>query len=169
MLSDFLYTNADWTLTIIRLVLGIIFFAHGAQKLLGWYGGPGLARSVQSFVEMLKIPAPLALLVIATEFFGGVALIIGLFSRLAALGIAFTMIGAIATVHFRYGLFMNWLGDKKGHGIEYHLLVLALTLVVLIKGAGAFSLDRVWYEHSIMSPSLWTTFRRQHERIRRTQ
>jgi putative oxidoreductase len=140
MFPELLYTNADWVLTVARLVLGIILFAHGAQKLLGWYGGPGLARSLQSFVEMLKIPAPLALLLVATEFFGGLGLIVGLFSRLAALGIAFTMIGAIATVHFRYGLFMNWFGDKKGHGIEYHLLVLALVLVVLIKGAGAFLL-----------------------------
>jgi len=153
MFIDFLHTNADWVLTVVRIVLGIILFAHGAQKLLGWYGGPGLARSMETFVDLLKIPAPLALLVIATEFFGGIGLMVGLFSRLAALGIAFTMIGAVATVHYRFGLFMNWFGDKEGHGFEYHLLVVALALVILVKGAGAFSVDHAWYEHITNSAS----------------
>jgi TQO small subunit DoxD len=74
-------------------------------------------------------------------------LIVGLFSRLAAFGIALTMVGAVATVHFRYGLFLNWFGDREGHGYEYHLLAIALALVVIVKGAGAFSVDRLIFTH----------------------
>jgi putative oxidoreductase len=84
--------------------------------------------------------------VIAGEFLDGIGLIVGLFGRLAALVIALTMLGAIATVHFRFGFFLNWLGGQKGHGIEYHLLAIALALVGVVKGAGAFSIDRVVYE-----------------------
>ena len=132
---------------IARIVLGIIFFAHGAQKMLGWYGGPGLARSMRTFTEDVHLPSTLAFLVIAGELFSGIGLIVGLFTRIAALVIALTMVGAIATVHFRFGLFLNWFGHQEGHGIEYHLLAIALALVVVVKGAGAFSLDRLVHEH----------------------
>lgn len=100
-------THADWTVGIARIVLGLIFFAHGAQKMLGWYGGPGLAKSMRTFTEHLHLPSVLAFLVIAGEFFSGIGLIFGLFSRIAALIIALMMVGAIGTVHFRYGLFLN--------------------------------------------------------------
>ena len=80
------------------------------------------------------------------ELLSGIGLIVGLFSRIAALVIALTMMGAIATVHFRFGLFLNWFGTQEGHGIEYHLLAIALALVVVVKGAGAFSLDHIVYE-----------------------
>ena len=133
---------------IARVVLGIIFFAHGAQKMLGWYGGSGLANSMRTFTEHLHFPSALAFLVIAGEFFSGVGLIVGLFSRIAALVVALTMVGAVATVHFRFGHFLNWFGNQEGHGIEYHLLVIALALVVLVKGGGAFSLDHIVYEHA---------------------
>ncbi|MFZ3217029.1 MAG: DoxX family protein [Candidatus Acidiferrales bacterium] len=88
---------------------------------------------------------------IGTEFFGGLGLVVGLSSRLAAAAVALTMLGAIATVHDRYGLFMNWFGDKKGHGFEYHLLVVALALVIVVNGAGAFWLDHAWSQHLIAS------------------
>jgi putative oxidoreductase len=114
MVETLASTNVDWVVAIVRVVLGLIFFAHGAQKLLGWYGGPGFTSSMRTFTEHLHLPSTLAFLVIAGEFFGGVALIVGLLSRLAALGIALTMVGAVATVHFRYGLFLNWFGDKEG-------------------------------------------------------
>jgi putative oxidoreductase len=140
-------SQADLTVTILRVVLGLIFFAHGAQKMLGWYGGPGLTKTVHTFTEYLHLPATLAFLVIAGEFFSGIGLIVGLFSRFDALVIGLTMVGAIAMVHFRYGLFLNWFGDKEGHGIEYHLLVIALALVVIVKGAGAFSLDHLVDEY----------------------
>src|SRR5947209_15138532 len=147
MISSLTGTHADWVVGVARIVLGIIFFAHGAQKMLSWYGGPGLASSMRTFTEHLHLPPTLAFLVIAGEFFAGIGLIVGLFSRIAALVVAVTMVGAIATVHFRFGLFMNWFGTKEGHGIEYHLLTIALALVVIVQGAGAFSLDRLVQDH----------------------
>ncbi len=134
-------TNSDWVFTIARVVLGIVFFAHGAQKLLGWFGGFGLRATLSTFREQLGIPVAFALLAIAAEFFGGLGLIVGLFTRIAALGIAITMLVAMLMVHLRYGFFMNWYGNKPGHGFEYHLIVIALAIVMIIKGAGAFSLD----------------------------
>ena len=147
MMESLTATHADWVVAVARIVLGIIFFGHGAQKMLGWYGGPGLATSMRTFTEHLHLPSALAFLVIAGELFAGIGLVVGLFSRIAALIIALTMVGAIATVHFRFGLFLNWFGSQQGHGIEYHLLVIVLALVVLVQGAGAFSLDSLVNEH----------------------
>jgi len=147
MIAHLTGTHADWVVVIARIVLGIIFFAHGAQQMLGWYGGPGLASSMRIFTEHVHLPPTLAFLVIAGELLSGAGLIVGLFSRIAALAIALTMVGAIATVHFRFGLFLNWFGTKEGHGIEYHLLAIALALVVVVQGAGAFSLDRLLHKH----------------------
>jgi putative oxidoreductase len=118
MMESLTATHADWVVAVARIVLGIIFFGHGAQKMLGWYGGPGLASSMRTFTEHLHLPSALAFLVIAGELFAGIGLIVGLFSRIAALIIALTMVGAIATVHFRFGLFLNWFGSQQGHGIE---------------------------------------------------
>src|ERR1700756_1531323 len=147
MIESLMDTHSGWVLVIARIVLGIIFFGHGAKKMLGWYGGPGLSSSMRTFREHLHLPSILAFLVIAGEFFSGIGLIVGLFSRIAALVIVLTMIGAIAMVHFRFGLFLDWFGSQKGHGIEYHLLVIALGLVVVVKGGGAVSLDRIVYKH----------------------
>ena len=103
---------------------------------------------MRTFTEHLHLPSTLAFLVIAGELLSGIGLIVGLFSRIAALVIALTMVGAIATVHFRFGLFLNWFGNQEGHGIEYHLLAIALALIVGVQGGGAFSLDRIVYEHA---------------------
>jgi putative oxidoreductase len=143
VLTRLVATDADWTLTIARIVLGAALFAHGAQKLLGWFGGHGLRATIQTFRDQLGIPAPLAYLAIAAEFFGGLGLIVGFLARVAALGIAITMIVAMAVVHWKFGFFINWFGDKQGHGVEYHLLAVALALVIIVHGAGAFSLDQV--------------------------
>jgi putative oxidoreductase len=147
MLTWILGTNDDWVITIVRVVLGVVFFAHGAQMALGWFGGAGLQSTVRTFRENLHIPAPLALLSVAAEFLGGLGLIVGLLSRIAAFGIAVVMSVALLVVHRKFGFFMNWFGEKQGHGIEYHVLVLALALIVMIKGAGAVSLDQVLYQH----------------------
>src|ERR1700730_9506805 len=147
MIESLTGTHGGWAVAIARIVLGIVFFAHGAQKMLGWYGGPGLASSLRTFTQHLHLPSTLVFLVIAGELLSGIGLIVGLFSRIAALVIALTMVGAIATAHFRFGLFLNWFGNQEGHGIEYHLLAIALALVVVVKGAGAFSVDRLVYEH----------------------
>jgi len=138
-----LATPNDFTLTIVRLVLGVVFFAHGAQKMLGWFGGYGFHGTMGFFTQKMGIPAPFAFLAICAEFFGGLGLLVGLLSRIAAFGIIVNMLVAIATVHLANGFFMNWFGNKKGEGFEYHLLAIALGLAILIKGAGALSLDRL--------------------------
>src|SRR5271154_6124426 len=134
-------TSNDVALTMLRLVLGVVFFAHGAQKLLGWFGGYGF-HGTMGFFAHLGMPAPVALLIICTEFFGVLGLIVGLLTRIAALGIGVEMIGAIFMVHLQNGFFMNWMGTQKGEGFEYHLLVLAISAALLLRGAGAFSVDR---------------------------
>jgi putative oxidoreductase len=143
MLRDLFSTNPDWTLTIIRTILGIVFFAHGAQKLLGWFGGPGLKETIRTMHDHMGLPLPLAFAAVATEFFGGVGLIIGLLGRVAAVGIGVTMLFAIVMVHGRNGLFMDWFGARKNHGYEFHLLVIALAIVLVAKGSGALSLDHL--------------------------
>jgi len=146
MFTWLLGTDGDWVIALARIVLGVVFFAHGAQKMLGWFGGAGLQNTVRIFREDLKIPAPLAVLAVAAEFLGGLGLIVGLFSRVAALSIAIVMCVALF-VHGRFGFFMNWYGDKKGHGVEYHILVLALAMLVIFKGAGSLSLDQILSRH----------------------
>jgi putative oxidoreductase len=137
-----LSTSNDYTLTIARLALGIVFFAHGAQKMLGWFGGYGFTGTMGFFTQQMHIPAVFAFLAICAEFFGGLGLIVGLLSRIAAFGILCNMLVAVMTVHIHYGFFMNWTGQQKGEGFEFHLIALALLLVVLVKGAGALSIDR---------------------------
>src|SRR5438270_7134263 len=138
-----LCATEDSTATaILRLVLGLVFFAHGAQKMLGWFGGYGFSGTMGFFTGTMHIPAPLAFLAIAAEFFGGLGLILGFLTRIAAFGITVNMVVAIATVHSAFGFFMNWSGTQKGEGFEYHLLVLAMTTFLMIRGAGAFSVDR---------------------------
>ena len=136
-----LSTSNEFTLTIVRLVLGIVFFAHGAQKMLGWFGGYGFHGTMGFFAHM-GIPAPFAFLAICAEFFGGLGLLVGLLSRIAAFGIICNMLVAIFTVHVHNGFFMNWAGQQRGEGYEYHLLAIALLLIVLVRGAGALSIDR---------------------------
>ena len=103
MLTWIVGTDGDWVIAIVRIVLGVVFFAHGAQKALGWFGGRGLQSTVRAFREQLQIPAPLALLSVAAEFLGGLGLIVGFLSRIAALGIAAVMIVALIAVHGKSG------------------------------------------------------------------
>jgi putative oxidoreductase len=139
---QFLFKTNDRIAPLIaRLTLGLVMFPHGAQKVLGWYGGYGFSGTLHFFTQQMHIPALLAFLAIAAEFAGSLGLITGLFSRVAALGIATNMIVAIEMVHKANGFFMNWYGNQKGEGYEYHLLVIGLALIVLIHGAGKLSLD----------------------------
>jgi putative oxidoreductase len=142
MFKKLVSTTDDRTLTLMRLVLGVVFFAHGAQKMLGWFGGYGF-HATMAFFRHGGMPAALAFLVICTEFFGGLGLIVGLLTRIGALGITGLMLGAIFMVHLPNGFFMNWMGNQKGEGIEYHLLAIAISAALLVRGAGAFSLDRI--------------------------
>jgi len=145
MLLKIFKTNPDIVPAIIRVVAGVLFFYHGAQKMLGWWGGPGFSAMMRAF-ESQGIPAVFAFLAIAAEFFGGIALIVGFLSRIAAFGITVNMIVAIMTVNLQNGLSMNWSGQQKGEGFEYHLLVLAITISIMLVGAGAFSVDRMIYK-----------------------
>jgi putative oxidoreductase len=135
-------TTDDLAITILRLVLGVVFFAHGAQKALGWFGGYGFSGTMAFFTQQAHIPAAFAFLAICAEFLGGIGLILGLLGRVASFGIACNMVVAVAMVHWHFGFFANWFGNQKGEGFEYHLLALAITLAIMIKGSGAFSIDR---------------------------
>jgi putative oxidoreductase len=143
MVRKLIATDNDSATTILRLVLGAVFFAHGAQKMLGWFGGYGFTGTMGFFTGVMHIPAPFAFLAIAAEFFGGLGLIFGLLTRVAAFGIFSNMVVAVATVHHQFGLFMNWTGAQKGEGYEFHLLALAITAFLMIRGAGAASVDRL--------------------------
>jgi putative oxidoreductase len=129
-----LYATDDSTATsILRLVLGVVFFAHGAQKMLGWFGGFGFAVTMNFFTGMMHIPAPLAFLAIAAEFFGGMGLILGFLTRIAAFGIGVNLLVAIMIEHRAFGFFINWSGTQKGEGFEFHLLVVAIVVFLMIQ------------------------------------
>jgi putative oxidoreductase len=141
LLKLLLQTNGGIPALIARLTLGLVMFPHGSQKMLGWFGGHGFSGTMGFFTAMMHIPPLFALLAILAEFAGSLGLIVGLFGRVAAFGIASVMVVAILTVHATNGFFMNWFGDQKGEGFEYHLLASGLALVVMIAGSGAASLD----------------------------
>ena len=136
-------TNDSGAPLLARLTLGLVLFPHGAQKMLGWFGGYGYSGTMGFFTGTMHIPAFFAFLAIVAEFFGSLALIVGFFGRVAAFGIASVMVVAVATTHYANGFFMNWSGQQKGEGFEYHLLALGLALIVMIYGAGKASVDRV--------------------------
>ena len=136
-------TDDSFAPLIARLTLGLVMFPHGAQKALGWFGGYGFSGTMNFFTGQMHIPALLAFLAIAAEFAGSIGLIAGFFSRVSAFGIAVVMLVATLTVHASNGFFMNWSGNQKGEGFEYHLLAIGLELVVILAGAGKWSIDRL--------------------------
>ncbi len=143
MLCKITETTHDFTLTVVRLVLGLVFFMHGAQLTLGWFGGYKFPGTLHMFEQGMGIPAPLAALAIMAQFLGGIGLLVGLLSRIAVIGIATDMLVAVFRYHIHVGFFMNWSGQPRGEGYEYHLLVLALCLLIFIKGSGAASIDEL--------------------------
>jgi len=134
-------TDRDLGSLILRVSLGLIMFPHGAQKLLGWFGGYGFHGTMGYFTGQLGIPALLAFLVILAESLGALALIAGALTRVAAFGIAANMVGAILMVHAANGFFMNWFGAQAGEGFEYHLLVIGMAIALIIKGGGRYAVD----------------------------
>jgi putative oxidoreductase len=142
MFQKLMNTSDDFVMTLLRLVLGGIFFVHGAQKALGLFGGFGFRATLGFFTQQMHIPAALAVLAIAAEFLGSIGLLLGFLSRVAAFGIATNMVVAIILVHRHFGFFMNWLGMQKGEGYEFHILVLVICLAIMIRGSGALSIDR---------------------------
>jgi putative oxidoreductase len=142
MWNVLLQTNGDPTAALARVALGLVMFPHGAQHLLGWFGGYGY-RGTMKWFGSLGIPPALGALAIFVEFFGSLALVLGVGGRVAALGILAIMLVAAIRVHLPQGFFMNWVGRISGEGYEYHLLASALALVVMVRGSGAWSLDRL--------------------------
>jgi putative oxidoreductase len=141
-MRNLLKTQDDVVPLILRVLLAIVMFPHGAQKALGWFGGYGFAGTMHFFTGM-GIPAVFAALAIAAEFLGSIGLFLGLLTRVAVFGIAVNMVVAIMLVHSANGFFMNWTGQQKGEGFEYHLLAIAICVALMITGGGKLSLDRV--------------------------
>ncbi|MBB6158427.1 putative oxidoreductase [Pseudomonas sp. JAI115] len=137
LINKVMFTRAGYGLTILRIAVGVIFAAHGSQKLFGLFGGYGLAGTAQYMDSIGLHPGYLmATLAGGTEFFAGLALIIGLLVRPAALGLTFLSLVAIFTVHISNGLFM------ANNGYEFALALLGGSLAVMIEGAGKLSVDR---------------------------
>ncbi len=143
MLRKIFATDKGLSGTILRVLLGAVLFPHGAQKLLGWFGGGGFNATMRGLESSFHIPTIFALLAILAESVGAVALIAGFFTRIAALAISVNMVVAVALVHLKNGFFMNWSGTAKGEGFEYHILVVAIGLALMIKGGGRWSVDGV--------------------------
>ncbi|EKO34042.1 DoxX family protein [Leptospira santarosai str. ST188] len=139
MLQKFFKTDSDLGSLILRVVAGVVMFPHGAQKLLGWFGGFGFTGTMGYFVG-LGIPSPIAFLIIIGESLGALGLIFGFLTRLSAFGIGIIMVAA-AIIHAPYGFFMNWFANQQGEGYEFHLLYIAISVVLIIKGAGKASVD----------------------------
>jgi putative oxidoreductase len=132
-------TPADPTFTIMRIFLAVLFFPHGAQKALGWFGGAGFHGTMHEFTTGLGIPAFFVFFAILAEFAGSILMFVGLLARLAAFGQGVVMLVAIFKVHLHNGL----LGTAHGEGYSFPLALFALALLVLIKGAGCLSIDRL--------------------------
>ena len=137
-----LATDNNIASTILRIMLGIVIFPHGAQKLLGWFGGYGFTGTMGWFTETIGVPWIFALLAIIAEFFGSLGLITGLLTRVAAFGVGMVMLVATLTVHWQVGFFLFCFGNLQGEGFEFHLLAMAMAVVLMIKGGGAASVDQ---------------------------
>ena len=140
-MTRFFQTDRSATLFFQRLVLALVILPHGAQKLLGWFGGYGFEGTMGFFTGALGIPAALAVLVILGESLGALGLAFGAFTRLSAFGIAATMLGAVFMTHAPNGFFMNWTGQQPGEGFDYDLLALALALPLIVRGGGSLAVD----------------------------
>ena len=142
-MNTFFQTDDRWSGFILRVTLAAVIFPHGAQKLLGWFGGHGFDGTMGFFTQQMGMPWLIVFLVIMGESFGSVALALGFLTRFSAASLAVIMLGAISMVHWPHGFFMNWFGQQGGEGFEYHLLVIGMAVALVVNGAGAWSLDRL--------------------------
>jgi putative oxidoreductase len=143
MFRNIIRTSDEKVLTLLRLVLAIVVFPHGAQKVLGWFGGFGFSGTFGFLTQQMHIPGALAILVLAAEFLGPIGLLVGFLGRIAAFGIAVDFLVAALMVHRPNGFFMNWTGQQKGEGVEFFILAIGIALAIMIKGSGAWSIDRL--------------------------
>ncbi|HXO98571.1 MAG TPA: DoxX family protein, partial [Chthoniobacterales bacterium] len=139
MIETLLQTNADYVSTFLRIIAGITIFPYGMQKLFRWFDGWGIERTLEQ-LTLKKIPKFVAWLIIVGQSFGSIALVAGFLGRIAAGGLFIIFTGALI-VHLPDGWAMNWFGEKKGEGIEYHVMLLSLLLIVIVRGSGAMSID----------------------------
>ncbi|MBT5349230.1 MAG: DoxX family protein [Nitrospina sp.] len=137
----FFQTDENINNLIIRVMLGMVMFPHGAQKLLGWFGGYGLEGTLGFFTNQMGVPMVIAVLVILGESLGALGLITGFLTRFCAAGVLMIMSGAVVMSHAANGFFMNWSGKQGGEGFEYHILAIGLCLPLLVSGGGRFSAD----------------------------
>lgn len=135
-------TDDSISLLFLRLALGIVIFPHGAQKAFGWFGGSGLLKTIEIFSEKMHLPPLLTLLLIFIEVFGSIGLVFGFFTRFSALGIGISMAICAYMNHVQNGFFMNWFGQQKGEGFEFHILVVGIAISLFLKGGGILSIDR---------------------------
>src|SRR5512139_2907909 len=142
MWNKLVKTDNDIAIMVVRLGLGIVFFPHGMQKLLGWFGGPGFSGTMGMFTSNMHIPALFAFLAIMAEGLGSLGLITGFLTRIAAFGVGMNMVVAVYMLHWQNGFFMNWFGNQKGEGFELHILVIAMVIAPIIKGGGVLSVDK---------------------------
>ncbi len=142
MFQKLIQTNSNDTAAfVLRVVLGAVMFPHGAQKMLGWFGGNGFSATLEGMTTGGGLPLIIAFLVIMIEFLGAIALIMGFLGRLMAFGIGVVMAGAVFKAHLANGFFMNWAGQQAGEGFEYHLLAIAMAIALMITGSGRWSVD----------------------------
>jgi putative oxidoreductase len=142
MLAPLVRTPNELALFFVRVGLGLVILPHGLQKLFGWFGGKGVAGTIHFFEEALKIPPFWTVCAIAAETAGAAALIVGFLGRVGAAGALAVMGVAVYLIHGRQGFFMNWYAQPRGEGYEFHILAIAMGLAVLVRGSGAFSIDR---------------------------
>ena len=147
MIKKILNTKSNWGALVARLTLGIVLFPHGAQKMLGWFGGYGFTATLDAFTQQMGLPWLVAFVVICIEFFGSIFLILGFASRLWSLAIGGLFIGIIFTTHLEHGFFMNWYGNQAGEGYEYALLMVGIAGAVLMNGSGKYALDTQLIKH----------------------
>ena len=141
MIQRLAVTEPQLSPLILRIVFAIVLWPHGAQKLLGFFGGYGYTPTMQHLTAEAGLPSLIAFLVIFLEFFGSLFILLGLFTRLVAIAQIILFMGMIVTAHLQFGFFMNWFGAQKGEGFEYHLLAIGLLVSLIVTGAGKLSLD----------------------------
>ncbi len=142
MLTSLFRTDGSKGTLFLRLALGSVMFPHGAQKVLGLFGGPGYEKTLEIFTTKLHFPASAVILLMITEFVGSLCVAAGLFTRIFSLAIGISMAVCAYLNHLQNGFFMNWFGTQKGEGFEFHILVVGIALALVVNGGGAFSLDR---------------------------
>ena len=142
MLKKFFSTEDTLAPLVIRVMLGVVMLPHGAQKLLGMFGGGGFAATMKGMSQGMGIPTVVVFLIILSEFLGSIGLILGVATRFCAFGTFSIMTGAIFMVHLPNGFFMNWFGSQAGEGFEYHLMAIGMAVALMIAGGGKWSVDR---------------------------